>query len=398
MQQKYLKNAGLIALITILSMIPPLSTDLYMPALPEMTAYFNTTSTLMSFTMTIFFIFMAIGILILGPMSDKYGRKPVLIASISISLIFSALCAFAPNITLLILARAASAFGAGGMVAISTALIRDSYEGKAMSKVLSVTQAFMLIAPMLAPVLGALILKVADWKMTFIALAILTGVSLIGAFLLQETLPVEARTQSSTIQSILGLGKVAKNPNFSSLLLVGAFIAAPFMAYLALASYIYIDGFGVSETTFSFYFALNAGASILGPVMYMRFGALGSVKKAINAGIIIALISAVLIFTVGGTAPIVFLLSYVIYSIVTSYFRPLISDLLLSATKTDVGATSSVMNFGFTVVGSIGMVVGSLAWSSYTGGLAITMLIFIALATIVWFYLLKAKSIKFNWK
>jgi len=397
MQQKYLKNAGLIALITILSMIPPLSTDLYMPALPEMTAYFNTTSTLMSFTMTIFFIFMAIGILILGPMSDKYGRKPVLIASISISLIFSAACAFAPNITLLILARGASAFGAGGMVAISTALIRDSYEGKAMSKVLSVTQAFMLIAPMLAPVLGALILEVADWKMTFIVLAALTGVSLAGAFLLQETLPVKERTQSSTLQSILGLRKVAKNPNFTSLLLVGAIIAAPFMAYLALASYIYIDGFGVSETTFSMYFALNAAASILGPVMYMRFGA-GSVKKAINAGIIVSIISAVLILTVGDVAPIIFLLSYILYSVVTSYFRPLISDLLLSATKTDVGAASSVMNFGFTVIGSIGMVVGSLGWSSYTGGLGITMLIFISITILVWLYVLKAKSIKFDWK
>ncbi len=397
MQQKYLKNAGLIALITILSMIPPLSTDLYMPALPEMTSYFNTTSTLMSFTMTIFFIFMAVGILILGPMSDKYGRKPVLIASISISLIFSAACAFAPNITLLILARGASAFGAGGMVAISTALIRDSYEGKAMSKVLSVTQAFMLIAPMLAPVLGALILEVADWKMTFIVLAALTGVSLAGAFLLEETLPVKERTQSSTIQSILGLRKVAKNPNFSSLLLVGAFIAAPFMAYLALASYIYIDGFGVSEKTFSFYFALNAATSILGPVMYMRFGA-GSVKKVINIGIIVSIISAVLILTVGNIAPIIFLLSYILYSVVTSYFRPLISDLLLSATKTDVGAASSVMNFGFTVVGSIGMVVGSLGWSSYTGGLGITMLIFISITILIWFYILRAKSIKFDWK
>ncbi|PQD95274.1 MFS transporter [Pradoshia eiseniae] len=397
MQQKYLKNAGLIALITILSMIPPLSTDLYMPALPEMTAYFHTTSTLMSFTMTVFFIFMAIGILILGPMSDKYGRKPVLIASISISLIFSAACAFAPNILLLILARGASAFGAGGMVAISTALIRDSYEGKAMSKVLSVTQAFMLIAPMLAPVLGALILEVADWKMTFIVLAALTGVSLAGAFLLEETLPVKERTQSSTLQSILGLRKVAKNPNFTSLLLVGAIIAAPFMAYLALASYIYIDGFGVSETTFSMYFALNAAASILGPVMYMRFGA-GSVKKAINAGIIVSIISAVLILTVGDVAPIIFLLSYILYSVVTSYFRPLISDLLLSATKTDVGAASSVMNFGFTVIGSIGMVVGSLGWSSYTGGLGITMLIFISITILVWLFVLKAKSIKFDWK
>ena len=97
MQQKYLKNAGLITLISILSMIPPLSTDLYMPALPDMTVYFNTTSTLMSFTMTIFFIFMAIGILILGPMSDKYGRKPVLIASISISMIFSARSGIRPR-------------------------------------------------------------------------------------------------------------------------------------------------------------------------------------------------------------------------------------------------------------------------------------------------------------
>ncbi len=397
MQQKYLKNAGLITLISILSMIPPLSTDLYMPALPEMTTYFNTSSTLMSFTMTIFFIFMAIGILILGPLSDKYGRKPILIVSISISLLFSAVCAFAPTIVLLILARAASAFGAGGMVAISTALIKDSYNGKEMSKVLSVTQAFMLIAPMLAPLLGALILKVADWKMTFIVLAIITGITLVGAFLLQETLPVRERTQSSTIQSILGLRNVAKNRSFSSLLLVGAFMAAPFMAYLALASYIYIDGFGVSETTFSLFFAINAAASILGPVIYMRFGA-HSVKRVINVVIMLALISAVLIITVGNTGPIIFLLSYVIYSIVTSYFRPMISDLLLSATKTDVGAASSVMNFGFTVVGSIGMVIGSLAWNSYTSGLSITMLIFISITMIVWIYILKAKSIKFDWK
>ncbi len=397
MEQKYLKRTGLIALITVLSMIPPLSTDLYMPALPEMTAFFDTSSTLMSFTMTIFFIFMAIGILVLGPMSDKYGRKPTLIASIVISLVFSAVCAFSPTIGFLIAARAASAFGAGGMVAIATALIKDSFEGKEMSKVLSVTQAFGLIAPMIAPLLGALILQVADWEMTFIVLAALIAISLIGACLLQETLPASERNQGSTLQSILGLGRVAKSSSFTTLLLVGALITAPYMAYLAIASYVYIDGFGVSETTFSIYFAINSGAAILGPVMYMRFGA-GSVKRVINAGIVGALISAILILTIGSTGPIVFFLSYVIFSVVSTYFRPLISDLLLSATKTDVGAASSVMNFGFTVIGSIGMVVGSLQWSNYTSGLGITMLIFIALSTIVWLFLLKAKSIRFDWK
>ena len=142
---------------------------------------------------------------------------------------------------------------------------------------------------------------------------------------------------------------------------------------------------------------LNAAASILGPLCTCD-SVPSSVKKVINVGIIVAIISAILILTVGNASPIIFLLSYVLYSVMTSYFRPLISDLLLSSTKTDVGAASSVMNFGFTVIGSIGMVVGSLQWSSYTGGLAITMLIFIALTTTVWFYLLKAKSIRFDWK
>lgn len=397
MEQKYLKKTGLIALITVLSMIPPLSTDLYMPALPEMTAFFDTSSTLMSFTMTIFFIFMAIGILILGPMSDKYGRKRTLIISIVISLVFSAVCAFSPNIGFLIAARAAAAFGAGGMIVIATALTKDSFEGKEMSKVLSVTQAFGLIAPMIAPILGALILQLAGWEMTFIVLAALIGISLIGACLLQETLPASKRNQGSTLQSILGLGRVAKSRSFITLLLFGALITAPYMAYLAIASYVYIDGFGVSETTFSMYFAINSGAAILGPIMYMKFGA-GAVKKIINVGIVVAFISAILILTIGSTGPVVFFLSYVIYSVVSTYFRPLIADLLLTATKADVGAASSVMNFGFTVIGSLGMVVGSLHWSNYTNGLGITMLIFFALTTVVWFYLLKAKSIRFDWK
>ena len=345
--------------------------------------------------MTIFFIFMAVGILVLGPMSDKYGRKPILIVSITISMVFSAVCAFSPNIGFLLTARAASAFGAGGMTSVATALIKDSFKGKEMSKVLSVTQAFILLAPMMAPILGALILQLANWEMTFIVLAILTALSLIGACLLQETLPTSERTQGNTLQSILGLGRVVKNSRFTTLLLVGSFITAPYMAYLAIASYIYIDGFGVSETTFSIYFAINSAAAVLGPLMYMKLGR-SSVKRNINVGIVVAFISAILILTIGSTGPIIFFLSYVIYSIIATYFRPLISDLLLSTTKTDVGTASSVMNFGFTVIGSIGMVVGSLKWGSYTSGLAITMLIFTALTTVVWFYLLKARSIQFD--
>lgn len=397
MQQKYLKKSGLIALITLLSMIAPLSTDLYMPALPEMAVYFNVSTSLTSFTMTIFFIFMAIGILILGPLSDKYGRKPILVISICMSLVFSLACAFSPTIWLLIVSRALQAAGAGGMVAIATALIRDSFDGKQLSLVLAITQSLGMLAPMIAPILGAVILKFASWQMTFVALAVLMGVSLIGSLLLEETLPQSARSQQNTWQSIMQLRYVAKNQNFTSLLLLGGLLGAPYMGYLAIASYIYINGFGLSETMFSIFFAINSAFAMLGPILYMRLGHLPK-KRLIRSAFVLSTISALLLYFVGDFGPVAFLFSYVPFTIMSCFMRPFVSDMLLSSQKTDIGAASSLMNFGFTVIGSIGMIVGSLAWSSYIDGLSITIMIFTAFALFMWLIILKVKSIQFDWK
>ena len=392
MEQKYLKKGGLIAFIALLSMTPPLATDLYMPSLPEMTAYYETTSSITSYTMTIFFIFMAIGILILGPMSDKYGRKPILLGSVLVALIFSIACAISPSIWHLIAARAIQAFGAGGMVAIATALIRDSFEGKEMSNVLSITQAIVLLAPMMAPILGAVILAFFSWKMTFVTLAALFLITLIGAFLLEETLPKEKRISGSTFKSILGLTSVMKDTKFTGLLLVVALLIAPFMAYLTLASYIYIDGFNLSESTFSLYFAGAACIGLIGPFLYMRLGS-SSVIRSINIGFTIVLFSACLLFFVGSTSPIVFLLCYVPFTVITTYLRPMVSNTLLSMQKSNVGAASSLMNFGFTVIGSVGMMVGSLQWGDYIKGLSMTMFIFLAFSFLAWTYCLKRKII-----
>ena len=392
MKQKYLKKGGLIALIALLSMTPPLATDLYMPSLPEMTAYYQTTSSVTSYTMTIFFIFMAIGILILGPMSDKYGRKPILLGSILVALAFSIICAISPSIWLLIAARAIQAFGAGGMVAIATALIRDSFEGKEMSNVLSITQAIVLLAPMIAPIMGAVILAYFSWKMTFVALAVLFFITLIGVFLLEETLPQEKRVSGSTLKSILGLTSVIKDTKFTGLLCVVALLLAPFMAYLTLASYIYIDGFNLSESAFSLYFAGAACIGLIGPFLYMRIGS-SSVKKSINIGFIIVMFSACLLFFVGSTGPVVFLLCYVPFTVVTTYLRPMVSNTLLSMQKSNVGAASSLMNFGFTVIGSVGMMIGSLQWGDYIKGLSMTMLIFLVVSLFVWIYCLRRKII-----
>ena len=103
--QKYLKKAGLIAMVTVLGMAPPLSTDMYMPSLPKMAEYFDALPALVNMTMVAFFVFMSIGILIMGPLSDRSGRKKVLIVSLLLYLVSSVFCALTFNVYFMILMR-----------------------------------------------------------------------------------------------------------------------------------------------------------------------------------------------------------------------------------------------------------------------------------------------------
>ena len=382
MTQPYLKKWGFVAFITSLSMIPPLATDLYMPALPEMVTVFNTTTTMTSLTMTIFFVCMAIGILLFGPLSDKFGRKPMLLTAILLTFLFSVACSFAPSITFLILARAIQALGTGGMVSIASALIKDSFDGKEMSQVLSITQALGMLAPMLAPLLGALILSYFDWSKTFLALAILNFLSFVAALLLKETLPQDQRTNDGIFQSIWSITKVLKNKTFTSYLLIGSILTAPFMAYIAVASYVYVNGFGISETAFSIYFAITSAMAVVGPLLYMRLGA-NSFKKSYSVIFTIIIIAGILLLTIGKISPILFLLSFVPFAMAATFFRPMISGLILQAQKTNIGAASAMMNFGFTIVGSLAMLIGSLNWASYVNGIAITILSFAFISIII---------------
>ena len=161
----------IIVLIAFMNMIVPLSLDMYLPAVPHMTAAFNTTESTVNLTLVGFFFFMAIGTLIFGPLSDKYGRRGLLVAGTLVYTIFSAACALATSIWLLIIARVLQALGAGCMVAISTAMIKDCFDRRTRNTILAVVQAMAVIAPMLAPIVGAFIVTHAGWRATFAVLA-----------------------------------------------------------------------------------------------------------------------------------------------------------------------------------------------------------------------------------
>lgn len=389
-QQKYLKKTGLIALIAVMNMVVPLSLDMYLPAVPQMTQVFNTSESVVNITLVGFFFFMAVGILLFGPLSDKYGRKPMLMAGTCIYMIFSGACALAPSVGFLIGSRIIQALGAGCMVAVSTALIKDCFERQTRDVVLAVVQAMAVIAPMVAPVAGAWIVTLSGWRATFWLLAIIALLCLVAVASLQETLPSEERESISVLKSLGGLIKVGKNPGFSLFLLSVGVLSAPYMAYISVCSYIYIDFFALSETTYSYYFAINSAASILGPLLYLKVTKRIGGISFMNAAVIISIVCGFMLVFFGSVAPIIFLLCFIPFTVMESAVRPFSTAILLNQQERDTGSASALINFTHTALGSFGMLLGAAGWSSFILGLGIILAGGAVLALLAWLILLKS--------
>ena len=389
--QKYLGKIGLILYIALMNMFIPLSTDLYLPALPNMNLYFGSTTVITNLTLSVFFACYAIGMLFWGPLSDKYGRKPILITGGFIYLFGSILCALSTNVYFLIFFRAIQGIGAGGITSVSTAIIKDCYQGRKRESILAISQTISGLAPMLAPVVGAILLQYTNWKGAFWTLSIIGIVYLILTFLFKETLSAKDRYTGTLLGSLARLLVVAKNKSFFIPILLFALSALPFMGYIALSSYIYIDYFGLSEKSYSYFFAANALITIIGPTIYVKFLS-GINKKFFASGcFLLSIISGLLVMTIGTITPLLFLGSFLVFSLIGTTIRPFSMNLLFEQQKGDSGSASSVINTMYTVFGCFGMFIASLSWTNIVSGLGIVITIFSAASLIGWILFMKSK-------
>jgi DHA1 family bicyclomycin/chloramphenicol resistance-like MFS transporter len=390
-RQVYLGNKGLVAFIALMKMFIPLSTDLYLPALPNMNSYFGSSSAITNLTLSVFFLFYAVGILFWGPLSDKYGRKPVLLAGSIIYMTSSIAAALSLNIYFLIAARAFQGIGAGGITSISIAIIKDCFSGKRRESILAVCQSISGLAPMLAPVVGALILKFSSWRGSFWVLAAIGVLNMLLTVLFQETLDKEDRYNGTLFGSIGRLAVVARNKSFFIPAVIFSVNALPFMGYIAVSSYIYVDYFGLNAQVYSYFFAANALISLGGPFIYIRF--LGAVDKKFLARLFFAIsaFSGVLVMTIGTMAPALFWLSFVLMSLSGTIIRPFSTNILLEQQKNDIGSASSLINTLFTVLGCIGMSLASMPWGNIVVGLGVLITIFSAISLITWSLFVRSK-------
>ncbi|MFA5331696.1 MAG: Bcr/CflA family efflux MFS transporter [Methanoregula sp.] len=356
--QRYLGDKGLIALIAILSAFVPLSTDMYLPALPGMGEYFGVSTDLTNLTLILFFLFFSAGMLFWGPLSDKYGRRPVLITGLVLYIAASAACAISWDIWHLIFFRILQAVGGSAASAVATAMVKDVYEGRKRESVLAVVQSMVVISPAVAPVLGAFMLPYTSWRGLFWMLGFIGVISLAGGLLLEETVP--SRYTGKIVQSFCRLGTVLKNPGFAALLIVFSLVSTASLAFIADSSYIYEVGFDLSQQWYSFYFAFNAIALISGPFLYLWLSRFFSRKSIITASFVLLIFGGILVSIFGHAGPLVFALALFPASLMGSCVRPPGTYLMLEQQKEDTGSASALINCFGLVFGSAGMVLVSL--------------------------------------
>ncbi|ATW27714.1 multidrug effflux MFS transporter [Candidatus Formimonas warabiya] len=390
--QKYLGERGFVVFIAFLGAFIPLSTDIYLPALPKMVQYFHAAPSMVNLTLTFFFIFYALGTLFWGPLSDKYGRKPVLLIGMGIYSSASILCVFSVNIYALILFRVFQSIGCGAATAVATAIVKDVYAGRKRLTILAVVQSMGMVAPIISPVMGAIILTLLSWRGVFAVLAVFGILSLLGSIVMEETIGI--RNTGSILKSLGRLGVVVKNKSFSSLLFTFSLTSIAFMAFISASSYIYVDDFGLSEQTYSYYFAANALFFMLGPLVYIKISKHFGSHSIITFSYLVMSISGLMVSILGNLSPVVFALSLIPASLFGSIIGPARTNLMIEQLDGDTGAASSLMSCAYTFFGSIGMLIISFDFSNRIFVLGLLHMVIGVVSLILWTIIAQKPYIK----
>ena len=352
--KKMKKKIGIFipATLGMLTAFGPFVTDFYLPVLPEMATFFHTSPALASLSLTTGMIGLAAGQVFIGPLTDKYGRKKILVGSMFLFAVASVLCIFAPNIYVFNLMRLFQGLAGAGGIVISKSMSTDMYSGKELANFMAILGAINGIAPVFAPVIGGLMAGLTSWQGVFALLLGVGVILLVCSMRLPETLSAEHRFQKNILQVYANLFRVFRNSLFSLSTMAAMACFFTFFAYISSSPFILQQLYGLSPFHFSLCFGLNALTIGIGSALAPQFKHTDTVLKWGAANFFIAaLLLSIALLT---HAPLLVVMALYIYLMIGfGLMQPGLTATALDAERKNAGAASAIYGASGFVAGAI---------------------------------------------
>lgn len=286
-----------------LTALPPLSIDMYLPALPAVTESLGSPAATVQLTLTACLAGMALGQLVVGPMSDRWGRRRPLLIGMMVYVAATAICALAPTAELLIGFRLLQGLAGAAGIVIARAVVRDLYDGVEMARFFSTLMLISGVAPIIAPLIGGQVLRITDWRGIFVVLtAVGIVLTLVAAKWLHETLPPEKRHSGGVGEALRTMRGLLSDRVFTGYTLTGGLSFAALFAYISASPFVVQEIYGASPQTFSLLFGVNSvGLIAVGQINGKMLVGRVSLDKALGfgLGVITLAATALLLMTVG---------------------------------------------------------------------------------------------------
>jgi DHA1 family bicyclomycin/chloramphenicol resistance-like MFS transporter len=287
-------SAALVATVVLLTAIAPLATDMYVPAFPRVADDLSAGATQVQLTLTTFFVGMALGQLVGGPVSDQRGRRVPLVAAVVVMSLASVACALSPSIGVMMAARLVQGFAGGWAMVIGRAVIIDLATGAQLVRVLNVIAAVGGLAPIVGPLLGAVILQLSHWRVSFWVVAGLGVVRAVAVLVaVPETLPPGQR-HGGGLRAFARAGReVLRNRRYVGYLVVAGSAMGALFAYVATSAFVLQSMNGLSPIAYSVDFAANAGGMTVAALVAARLAGRVPTRPVILVGQVAALLAGV---------------------------------------------------------------------------------------------------------
>ncbi|MCM3760194.1 multidrug effflux MFS transporter [Alkalihalobacillus oceani] len=364
-----------IVMLGALSAFGPLTIDMYLPAFPAMAEHLQTPASTIQLSLTACLLGLALGQMIVGPLSDIHGRRKPLIIALAVYAFASILCAFAPSIWMLVLLRfVQGAAGAAGMV-ISRACVRDRYSGSEMTKIFSLLVLIMGVAPIFAPILGGFLLQYVSWRGIFVTLSVLGVVMFfLITWRLPETLAEESRSTGGFNEAVTIFKRLLKDRLFMSYALIVGLASGGMFSYIAGSPFVLQEMFQVSPQMYSIIFGVNALGLIIASQLTGRFAGRIPEIRFLFLGLLLlvsgGLILSVVILLEAGLVPLLLALFLTVSSI--GFINPSGVSLAMKSQGSHAGSASALLGLvQFSIGGAMAPLVGIGGSSALPMGLII---------------------------